>query len=707
MRCMSLIKNNSHRKAHGFTLVEVVVIAPILILVLGGFVVALVTMVGDTLASRDANALVFSTQSSLDRIEQDVRLATGFQSSSGIQQLPQGQDANYTGTASFTATATNHLIMAVPATTVNPLDSSRQIVYYANQPNPCGGNQSYNTPLTATVIYFVYNNALYRRVIMPNYTLTAGQPNTVCAAPWQQNSCSPGYTNARCQTQDSKLLDNVSSLDLAYYSNPMSTSDLGASNAASAVTLGVTINTSRNSSGQTLTHSANLRATRINSTVAATSVPLAFTTQPVDTYAAVADTNITFTAVAPNNPTYTWERSTNNGSSWSVITGATSSTLTIPSVDMTWNGNKFRAVAIDEFGRVITSNTATLTVGLWGSFAYENNWRDYAATTYPGGQYTKTSAGLVVLRGLVAGGTESWNNTIATLPPEYRPANRMMFYVGSYTTDTSVRNSSYGRVDILPTGEVKFMTGSNTWVALDQIRFMANGAPCSISTDITPLLSGWVNYASGYDNLSVCRNSSGIIVTKGLVRSGTSTSGTQIGAMPAGYQSLEHRILPAADGQSSVHTSRINNSIGIYSYSTGFVARGKLINYLSANNIYAANNGAVTWQTPSPVNGGWVTYSSSFATLQYGKTSDNIVMLKGLVKDGATAPDTVIFRLPSGFRPSKRVLSSGVVYSPDAAKSYMEHARIDVDIDGDVILHSGANSSWTSFDAINFYADGN
>jgi hypothetical protein len=595
--------------------------------------------------------------------------------------------------------------MSVPTTTLNPLDSDRAIVYYANKPNPCGPQQAYNTPLSATVIYYLNGNSLFRRTIIPTYTLTAG-PNMVCSAPWQQNSCSPGYTSTQCQTQDIKLLDNVSSIDLAYYGDPTSTSNLGAANAASATTISVTINTSKTSGGQPIANTANLRATRINSTIAATSVPLAFTSQPQYTYAAIADTNITFTATAPYNPTYTWQRSTDNGVTWTTISGATTSTLTIPSVDMTWNQNRFRSVAIDEFGRVITSNTAILTVGLWGSFDYTpaNNWRDYSASTYPGGQYTKTSAGLVVLRGLVAGGTEAWDNTIATLPPEYRPANRMMFYVGSYDTGAN-RSSGFGRVDILPNGDVKFMTGDNTWVSLDSIRFMASSATCTASTDIaTPLLNGWVNYAGGYDNLSVCRNASGLIVAKGLVRSGTSTAGTQIGAMPAGYQSTEHRILPAADGQAAAPTSRIHNSVGIYSYATGFVARGKLVNYLSVNNIYAANNGAVTWQTPATVNGSWVHYGGSFATLQYGKTSDNVVMLKGLIKDGATADDTVLFRLPAGYHPSKRVLSSGVVYNSVAPN--MAHARIDVEPDGDVILHSGSNATWTSLDAISFYADG-
>ena len=703
MRSMSRINLRSRTQSLGFTLVEVVVIAPILILTLGGFVLALVTMVGDTLASRDTNMLVHDTQTTLTRIEQDVRLATGFQSTSGTVPSPQGQDLTYTGTSAFVAASTNHLIMSVPTTTLNPLDSNRAIVYYANKPNPCGPQQAYNTPLSATVVYYLNGTTLFRRTIIPTYTLTSG-PNMVCAAPWQQNSCSPGYTSAQCQTQDIKLLDNVSSIDFSYYGDPTSTSSLGASNAASATTVSVTINTSKTSGGQPIAHTANLRATRINSTIAATSVPLAFTSQPQYTYAAIADTNITFTATAPYNPTYTWQRSTDNGATWTTIAGATSSTLTIPSVDMSWNQNRFRAVAVDQYGRVITSNTAILTVGLWGSFNYQNGWADYnpGNATYPGGQYTKTSAGLVMLRGLVASGTEAWDNTIATLPPEYRPSNRMMFYVGSYDASAN-RDSGFGRVDILPTGEVKLMTGSNTWIALDQIRFMANSATCSTSTDITPLLSGWVNYAGGYDNLSVCRTSSGLIASKGLVRSGTSTAGTQIGAMPAGYQSTEHRILPAADGQSASPSSRIFNSIGIYSYATGFVARGKLVNYLSANNIYAANNGAVTWQTPT-VNGGWVHYGGSFATLQYGKTSDNVVMLKGLIKDGATADNTILFRLPAGYHPSKRILSSGVAYNSVAPN--MAHARIDVEPDGDVVLHSGANATWTSFDAISFYADG-
>jgi hypothetical protein len=406
----------------------------------------------------------------------------------------------------------------------------------------------------------------------------------------------------------------------------------------------------------------------------------------------IADTNITFTATAPYNPTYTWERSTDNGATWTTVPGATTSTLTIPSVDMTWNQNRFRAVAVDQFGRIITSNTAILTVSIWGPLDYRSGWADYNTTTYAAGQYTKTSAGLVALKGLVKDGTASWDTPIAVLPVGYRPPSRLIFYVGSYDTGAN-RSSGFGRVDVLSNGEVRFMSGTNTWVSLDSIRFMAAGSTCTASATITPLLNSWQNYA-GYDPLSVCRDTTGRISTKGLVFGGNSALGTQIGAMPAGYQSTENRIVPAADSTGNF------GSLGIYSYATGFVARGMLTSYLSANNLYIANNGAVTWNTPAVVNSGWVNYNNGFATLQYGKTSDNMVMLKGLVAGGTASPsaDTVLFTLPSGYRPDRRLLFSGV--------ANQAHARIDVDKDGDVIFHSGAHSNWTSLDAISFYADG-
>lgn len=267
MRYMSQI---NHRSNSGFTLVEVVVIAPILILTLGGFIMALVVMVGDTLASRDTNALVYDTQVAMDRIEQDVRLSVGFLSTTGTLPSPQGTDGadNYNSTGAISASASDHLILSTLSTTSNPLAGERQVVYYGGpgQPYPCGANQSYNTPHKTTVIYFRQGNDLYRRTIVPSYTTTAGQSNTICATTvWQQNSCTPGYTNTTlCKTQDSKIMDNVTSLALAYHGSPSATDNITASNAAAATTVSITINTGKTTAGQPISNTATLRASRLN-----------------------------------------------------------------------------------------------------------------------------------------------------------------------------------------------------------------------------------------------------------------------------------------------------------------------------------------------------------------------------------------------------------------------------------------------------------
>ena len=666
----------------GFTLIEVMIIAPILILTIGGFVYTLSTIVSDTLAVRDSNTMVYDTQGALDRIEQDARLSVQFLSTSGPLPSPQGSDAGFAGTAAFTA-GSNVLVMSTLSTNVNPLDPNRQAVYFANQPNPCDITQVYNAKLLTTVIYYVNNGSLYRRTYVPTWTTTAGA-NQVCNAPWQQDSCSPGYTNtAVCQTSDSKLMDNVASLSTAYYSTPSDTTDLTAAGAANATTINVTLTSSKSSGGQTIGNAASVRATKINSSAVSTNT-LAFTTNPSDTSAIVSDTNITFTSAATNSPTYIWQQSTDGGSTWSNIAGATNASYTLSSVDLSMDQNKFRVMATDQFGRTATSTAATLTVTIWGTLAYQNGWRDYTANTYPGAQYTKTTAGLVALRGLVAGGTATFDTTITTLPVGYRPTNRLTFYVGSYDSG----NSGFGRVDVLPTGEVRFMSGTNTWVSLDSIRFIASSATCTATANST-LANGWQNYGSPYPALSFCKDSSGRIEAMGLVRNGTTTFGTPIGSVPAGFQAAQTLLVPAVDYTASFAAINIDSS--------NVVVRGQYNSYLSANNIYIANNGAVTWNTPTILNG-MTNYGSSFSTLQYGKTSDGMVSVKGLLKGGTVADGTVVFTLPSGYRPSMRVLL------PSAANGH--HARIDVTPGGSVIIQAGGDAAWTSFDSVNFYADG-
>jgi type II secretory pathway pseudopilin PulG len=215
------------KRNNGFTTVEVMVIAPIVILVLAVFVVAIVTMVGDVLASRKQNTIAYDIQDALNRINQDVKVSGGYLATNNIALTsPQGINNDTTSfDNSNSATYGTPLILNSYATTGNPFGSAttRDVVYLSNSPNLCSSAQVIqNRVMMTNIVYFSKNNSLWRRVIMPSNYLTAG-----CSTPWQKPSCAPDYTAAFCKAEDQKLVDGVGVTDfhVSYYPNPSSTNE--------------------------------------------------------------------------------------------------------------------------------------------------------------------------------------------------------------------------------------------------------------------------------------------------------------------------------------------------------------------------------------------------------------------------------------------------------------------------------------------------
>ncbi|HEX7483739.1 MAG TPA: hypothetical protein VF281_01170 [Candidatus Saccharimonadales bacterium] len=246
----------------GFTLVEILVIAPIVLLAIGGFISLMVAMVGDVMVTRDNNTMIYEAQDTLRRIENDVRISTAFLTTTGTLISPQGSNS---GTAAFTNNS-NTLILNSFVTDQNPLNPSREIIYFKDQPNSCGGTTKiFNNVLYSKVIYFINNGSLWRRTtISPFNTSATVDSQTVCTAPWQQDSCSPGYVAARCKTNDIEVMKNVTELDVEYYDSPSSTSDMGTGAATGATTIKVTVKASKQTSTKTIDVIRSLRATRIN-----------------------------------------------------------------------------------------------------------------------------------------------------------------------------------------------------------------------------------------------------------------------------------------------------------------------------------------------------------------------------------------------------------------------------------------------------------
>lgn len=91
------------------------------------------------------------------------------------------------------------------------------------------------------------------------------------------------------------------------------------------------------------------------------------------------------------------------------------------------------------------------------------------------------------------------------------------------------------------------------------------------------------------------------------------------------------------------------------------------------------------WINATMLNG-WATYQSGtpgFGRAQYRKLSNNLIQIRGNVRDGAIGQP--VFNLPVGYRPSRNVYET-VIQSSFALSSAV------VDIDGDFIIRSGTNN---------------
>lgn len=98
---------------------------------------------------------------------------------------------------------------------------------------------------------------------------------------------------------------------------------------------------------------------------------------------------------------------------------------------------------------------------------------------------------------------------------------------------------------------------------------------------------------------------------------------------------------------------------------------------------------------PIPLQNGWVDYDSwNYHAGSFTKTSDGVVKLAGLIKNGAVAQGTIIGKLPVGFRPDVStlfpVMSNGV------------YGSVRIDTNGDIVCEGYTHAAWVSLDNIIF-----
>lgn len=704
----------SVNRSGGFTFVEIAVVAPIIILIIGAFITIIVNMTAEVLRSRGSSDMAYNVQDAINRIDQDVKLSVGFLAQNSVTLTsPQGYND---GTQTFENVGTNGtmLIINALATTGNPLDSTSSVAYLQNQPNACGSSQGQNTPLTFNIIYYVKNNSLWRRVVMPSGydTSACNSTGTGTAAPWQRPSCSPGYTAVFCETEDEELVDDVSTSDfvVAYYNSAdaasanTTASDSGASvsnrNTAlqSVGTVGVSINTTKTIAGNDISQSSSLRSTRLDTNASTVADPIVVSTPSIPV--------VTGTHTPPTTASFSWPTSTGNGtitysldycigatatcnSSGPWTSGLTNSTLRSYTVPSTGH-NQVVNVRVNASNAAGTSSygTATLTIPLWTNLSTASNWT-YFGTPYSTPAYTKTSTGLVILKGLLrrGSGTTAGSETIATLPSGYRPSTTYLYQ--------RIANSANARVDILSTGVMNIVNTGVSDVSLDGIAFYPSGT--SFTAISQPLLNGWVNYSDVNYTIapSYYVDSTGRVEIRAMVSSGTAADGTDVWSMPAATRPTLYMHLPA-------HANTGNGTVGVHYDSSGAVeAKGNGNGWYSIHAVYfpssrvSGSTCTTQWCTLTLQNS-WVYYGSPFTTAEYTKASDGTVHLKGLIRSGTATSDTVLAQLPAGYRPKERLLFQN--------QNGGGLGRVDVDSSGNVRILIGSNA-WLSLDGITFVAE--
>ena len=262
----------------GFTLVEMLVVAPIVILAIGAFLTVIISITGEVIATRAANTLTFNTQDTLNRIEQDVKLSNAFLSTNSVALVAgnaQGYNDDATAFTNVGGESGTVLILEMTATVGNPQTGDTSFVYLANSPNSCASaNVFNNTPMKYNVVYFVKGDTLWRRTIMPNDYLLGTYS---CATAWQRPSCAPNYTAAFCVTEDAKLIEGVSQSGflVEYLASASETVPLeDASNATLgnlvrqeslnvAQSVEITINSEQVAAGRTVQESVSRTSTRV------------------------------------------------------------------------------------------------------------------------------------------------------------------------------------------------------------------------------------------------------------------------------------------------------------------------------------------------------------------------------------------------------------------------------------------------------------
>lgn len=721
------------QRSRAFTLVEVAVVMPIVILSIAAVLAVVINISGSVMSAREQNASIYDVQRALDSIERDVRQSVAFLAASDISVSSTRQGTGPTGVLDFKnidSSGSHSLILKSFATSSNPVSISSRPLYMAGQPTACSGDYLNNTPMFTNIVYYVQNGSLWKRTLLPSYYQSSSM--RCGGTPWQIPSCYPGTYDGThfCKIDDVKVIDNISTgsgFAIRYHENPASEDSLAVAidpsksdaergnviSAASSVSVSIAVD--KNIYGKRLGHSSTMRISRSGAAIKSVgdyedisaAVPTLNALAVVDG----SDINVSWPEVGGASY-YTLQYRMGSGGPWMNAQTSSGDTVFSNSSRSSKITDSYNGVSVQVRLRAYNDRymslygTSSVSIPLWVDLPLINGWTSYgSAFGLP--RYTITGSGMVLFAGLVANSSLSNADISGALPEKYRPA-----HVHIYSTKQSGSSGVHARIDVNALGGVKGVDlTSAAWVSLDTVRYLsaskANFTSMSLGSSFGTYASHQGNNDFGAD-VSYAEDSVGRVYTQGLVRHTASTSLPSSGALMfqvpvSSLRVKDHRYHSVASCNLATISMRINSQVTYIS--------GGCNSYIPVNLNYLPNRSGskheTGWLTPA-LQAGWGQYSNPstptavFSEVRYKKAADGVVEVKGMISGGTVTAGTTLFTLPAGYRPDSQLL-----FRAANAGSGANNSRVDVMPDGKVILRQSPGTSastWLSLDGITFVA---
>lgn len=189
----------------GFTLVELLVTIPTVVMITAVVISLLMNLYGNLLTKNGLLEMEVDAQSALFTIRDDPFFAVHF---AGTNQ--DGTTDTYAPTGGWNAVNDNAFIIYEASFNANRQTATRQLIYKQDEPHACNAPEiNENQFSTNTLIYFVSGGTLYRRVLIPNQSLN-------CLTTFRKQTCPLANSSAACPA-DVVITRNVQSFTATYY----------------------------------------------------------------------------------------------------------------------------------------------------------------------------------------------------------------------------------------------------------------------------------------------------------------------------------------------------------------------------------------------------------------------------------------------------------------------------------------------------------